>query len=243
MWGTRFWWYIWNVVAKFCLRFPSLLNFMEFLCFHDILSILVLQASLYRQSRDNSGIPGLCLLWQVFLYRHPVKQPFAILENSTLRRDWNFVLILRQVSLNIHSVDLRLWVSQAIRRNRTVDRWTTCRDSDGQVHRRWLWFCHNPVIFFLFLHPLRRRVGAADQAEILSWNGWSLTNEEVWSTHNVCNSLLSICLQADVWCRCTWFELNLRIQNNSVKRPLKTNSVGSWHLSVSLLDSCLWLSS
>ena len=58
--------------------------------FPDILRILGLQVSLYRLAPGNSEIPGLYLLRQVSLYRRPVKHPFAILENSTLRRDRNF---------------------------------------------------------------------------------------------------------------------------------------------------------
>ena len=36
-----------------------------------------------------------------------------------------------------------------------------------QVHCRRLWFCHNSFLFFLFLHPLRHRFWAAEQAGIL----------------------------------------------------------------------------
>ena len=36
--------------------------------------------------------------------------PFAILEDSTLRRDWNFDMCLHQASLIIQPVDLKLWV-------------------------------------------------------------------------------------------------------------------------------------
>ena len=92
-------------VAKFCLRFPSLLNSLSF---QDILGILVRQVSLYLQSPDNSGVPGVFLSRQVSLNIHPVEHPFAILENSTLRPDWNFFFFLRQVSLNIQSVDQML---------------------------------------------------------------------------------------------------------------------------------------
>ena len=94
-----------NDVAQICLRFPSLLNFLGFLGF----LILGRQISMYLPNlQTSSGVPGRYQSRQVSLDRHPVKHPFAILENSTLRRDWNFVLILRHVSLNIHSVDLRL---------------------------------------------------------------------------------------------------------------------------------------
>ena len=97
-----------NDVAKFGLWFPSLLNLLEFRSFLDILRVPLLQVSLYRQSLDNPKIPGLFLSRQVSLYRHPVEHPVAIFENSTLRQAWNFILFLRQVSLNIQPVDLRL---------------------------------------------------------------------------------------------------------------------------------------
>ena len=51
-------------------------------------------------------------------------------------------------------------------RNRTVHRWRTCGNRTDQGHRRRPGFHHNPVFFFLFLHPSRHPVGAADQAEI-----------------------------------------------------------------------------
>ena len=73
-----------NDVARICLRFPTLLNFLGFL---DILGILVRQVPL-----------NLRLL--VFFCRDrfpctfiPLEHPFAILENSTPRRDWNFFFL------------------------------------------------------------------------------------------------------------------------------------------------------
>ena len=53
------------------------------------------------------------------------------------------------------------------RRIRTVHIWRTCRNRTGQVHRRWPGFRHNPVFFWLSLHPFRHPFGAANQAEIL----------------------------------------------------------------------------
>ena len=68
----------------------------------------------------------LYLLLQVSLCLWTVEHPLAILENSTLRRDWNFDLCLHQSSLKIQPVDLKLWVPQASRRDRTVHRWRPC---------------------------------------------------------------------------------------------------------------------
>ena len=42
------------------------------------------------------------------------------------------------------------------------------RNEWRQFRRCTSWLCHDPVLFFLFLHPFRHRVGAAGQNEILS---------------------------------------------------------------------------
>ena len=75
------------------------------------------------------------------------------LRNWTLRRDCDLV---RQVSLYLTNICS----------NRSLQSRRTCRDLWDQVHRR-LWLCHDPVPFFLCLHPVRHRFGAAGQAEIL----------------------------------------------------------------------------
>ena len=59
-------------------------------------------------------------------------------------------------------------------RSRMGHKWRTYRESWCQIHRRRLRFCYNPVFFFLFLHPLRHRFGAAQ-----SWN--SERSSESWS--------------------------------------------------------------
>ena len=59
-------------------------------------------------SPDDSDTSGPYLLLQVSLCLCPAEHPFAILDNTTLRRDWNFDLRLLQVSLRIQSVDLEL---------------------------------------------------------------------------------------------------------------------------------------
>ena len=126
-------------------------------------------------------------------------------------------------------------------RSRTVHRWRTRRNSDGQAYRRRLWFCHNPVILILFLRPLRRRFGAADQAEILSATERAekadveqmkkivpfVTCETAFCQY-VCNLVFGVDVP----------NLNLRIQVDPVKQPSKSNSVGSGHMS-RCRDSCL----
>ena len=79
----------------------------------DILGTRLLQVllCLWQISPDDSEISDPYLLLQVSLCICPTEHPFAILENSTLRRDWNFDLCLHQVSLVIQPVDLKLWVS------------------------------------------------------------------------------------------------------------------------------------
>ena len=73
------------------LRFPSFLSVLDFL------DILGRQVSFYLTNRqDSSGVPGLLLTRQVFMYLRPEMHLFVILENSTLRRDCD---LFRQVSL------------------------------------------------------------------------------------------------------------------------------------------------
>ena len=54
----------------------------------------------------------------------------------------------------------------SFRRNWTLHSRRTCRSMRDQVQRR-LWLCHDHVLSFLFLHPLRHRFSAAGQAETL----------------------------------------------------------------------------
>ena len=101
---------------------PNLLKLLEF---PDLLDIPCPHAtsSPCKFSPDDSGTSGLYLSLQVLQGKNPEEHPFAILENSTLRRDWNFFFFfLRQVSLSTQSVDLRLCVSPDFRSNRIVCR-------------------------------------------------------------------------------------------------------------------------
>ena len=95
-----------NDVAQLDFRVPNLLNLLEFPDLLDIICVQMLQVPSFKFSLDDSVTCGLFLSIQIRLCFNPVEHPFAILENSTLRRDWFF--FLRQVSLNIQSVDLRL---------------------------------------------------------------------------------------------------------------------------------------
>ena len=84
------------------------------------------------------------------------------------------------------------------------------------------------------MHPLRHRFGAADQAEILSTAERTemadvkqskkivqLTTCETAFCLHVCNLVFGINAP----------NLNLRIQVDPVKQPVKSNSVGSGHMS------------
>ena len=63
----------------------------------DLLDTSRRQVSLYLPNlQDSSGLPGLLLSRQVSQYLLPELHLFAILENSTLRRDCD---LLRQFSL------------------------------------------------------------------------------------------------------------------------------------------------
>ena len=74
-------------MAKFDFRVPNLLNPLEFPDLLDILCIQMLLVPPCKISPDDSSTSGLHLSLQVSLYSNPVEYLFAILENSTLRRD------------------------------------------------------------------------------------------------------------------------------------------------------------
>ena len=116
------------------------------------------------QIQKTPIIPDFHLSRQVSLLLFPSTRQSvhlaASLENSTLRRVLNFFFSWRQVSLKMFL--------QACWCNRIFRGWGTRRDSWRQVYRHKLWFCHNSFFFLLFLHPLRHRFGAANQAGILS---------------------------------------------------------------------------
>ena len=143
-----------DCVAKFChcLRF---LSFLERRVSSYLLNL-----------QDNSGVPGLLRSRQVSLVPtsttasicHPWELDAASRLNSLASSFPVLDQSVRQCALSI---------PRAFRRTRTVHSRRTCRDSEGQVHRRRLWLCHDPVLSFLFLHLFRHRLGAAGQAEIL----------------------------------------------------------------------------
>ena len=88
----------------------------------------------------------------------------------------------------------------------------TCRDNLCQVHRRLLRFCHIPVFFFLFLHPLRHRFGAASQAEILSAASRAEMADVV---QMICDLVFGVDIP----------NLNFGIQIETIKQPIQSNSV------------------
>ena len=79
----------------------------------DFLDILGRQVALYLPNLQESlGVPGILLSRQVSLYLRPEMHLFAILENSTLRRDFDFLasgfpvldLSVRQGALSMHGL-------------------------------------------------------------------------------------------------------------------------------------------
>ena len=130
--------------------------------------------------------------------------------------------------------------------NRIFRGWGTCRNSwkTGSMPTSWLWFCHNYFFFFLFLHPLRHRFGAANQAGIPGAASKAekanveqmkeivpFVTCEITFCQNVCELMFGVDVS----------NLNFRIKINSVKQPIQSNSVGSWHMSY-CGTSDLWLS-
>ena len=137
-----------NCVAKFCL----------YLRFLSCLKRRV--TSYFLNLQGNSGVPGLLLSLRVSSYFHPELHLFAILDNSTLRIDWTFLL---QISLYLTDIFWKcLQYPQAFWCNRILHSRRICRDKWAQVHRR-LWLCRDPVFSFLLLHPF----SPSGQAEIL----------------------------------------------------------------------------
>ena len=111
---------------------------------------------------------------------------------------------------------------------------TKCRDSWRQVHCCGLWFCHNPVFFFLFLHPLRHRFGQLVQLKFwvqqreLKWlmlNKWWRWFHSSCVTFSFCQYVCKLMFGVDIP------YLNLGIQTDPIKQPIQSNSV--------VLDTCL----
>ena len=207
------WWYtkmMWPN-SKF-LGVLNLLNLREFLDFLNILDIQFLQVllCLWQNSHDNSETSDPCLLLQVFLCLWTVEHPFATLENSTLRRDWNFDLRLHQVSLTIQPVDSKLWVSpgtdEELAGTELVKFIAVGLDFATILFSSYCSCIHFAILF-----------GAVNQNEILG----TAKRAEILYCQYVCKLVFGV----DI------LDLNFGVQCNSVKQPIQTNSVGSWHMS------------
>ena len=104
---------------------------------------------------------------QVSLYFRPEMHLFAILANSTLRRDCD---LLRQVSLSVLDQSVRQGALSIPSLFNAIGLFTVEELVETETARfivACFYFCHDPVVSFLFLHPVRHRSGAG-QAEILS---------------------------------------------------------------------------
>ena len=115
-----------------------------------------------------------------------------------------------------------------------VDVRRTRSNRSGQVHHHWPVFRHNPVLFFLFLHPFRHAFGTANQAEILGTTERAEMADveqikkivqfvtcEVSFGQDVCGLVFGVNVP----------DLNLGIQIDSVKQQIQSNSVSPWHMS------------
>ena len=110
------------------------------------------------------------------------------LENSTLRRISNFF------SSCFSGFPWSYENPPTFGCNRTFRGWGTCRNMRRQVHSWRVWFCHNSLFSHVFLHSLRHRFGAANQAGILRAEkraemAGCWTNEEDCSIRHVWNYL------------------------------------------------------
>ena len=124
---------------------------------------------------------------------------------------------------------------RAFRRHRIVHGWGTCRDSWCQVHRRRLWFCHNPVFFFLFLHPVRHRFGAARQAELLS----AADRAEMADVEQMKKIVLFVTCENYLWsiCPASWCLVSTYLIWIVVSKIILSNNQSRTTLWV--LDTCL----
>ena len=154
-------------------------------------------------SPDDSETSDLYLLLQVLLCLWTVEHPFSILENSTLRRDWNFFFALapslpgkptcRLEALSITGLLVAIGLI-----------------TDEELVGTEL----NLVFFFLFLHPFRHPLGAANQAEIFgtaeSWNGWRSLQRKWrnrWVDSSHCYFCRSVSTEQSQICAKNWIQI------------------------------------
>ena len=111
-------------------------------------------------------------------------------------------------------------------------RWTCRNKIRGHIHHCWSRLGHNSF-FFLILNPLRH-CGAAYQAEILeTTSGAEMADVEQMKkivllitrgipfSQHVCELVFGVNVT----------DLNFWVQIDSIKQPIQSNSVGSWHMS------------
>ena len=174
-------------------------------------------------SHDDSETSDLYLPLQILLCLWTVEHPVAILENSTLRRDGNFDLCLYQVSMTIQPVDLEAFSiglftdEELVRTEMTKPGFATILFSS---------FC-SCILFAILSVQLIKLKLLAQQRELK----WLMLNKmkkivpfvtcEISFCQDVCNLVFGV--NVPYW--------NLRIQVDSVKQPIKSNYVGSWHMS------------
>ena len=160
-----------NDVAKFCLRFPSLLNFLEFPPYPGATSFPVQTVSgKFRDSGSLSVATGFPVQTSS---RASFCHPWELDAASGLEFRCDFTSgfpehpICRLEALNITGLfdTIELFTDEEL-----VETVTARFIAVG------LDFCHNPVIFFLFLHlfviVLVSWSSRNSQRSRESWNGW-----------------------------------------------------------------------
>ena len=160
---------------------------------------------------------------------------FAILENSTLRQDWNFDLCLHQISLTIQPVDLEafsipglldaigLFTDEELVRTQMTKFVAVGLDFATILFSS---FC-SCIIFAILPVKLIKLKFLAQQRELK----WLMLNKWRRLFHSSRVKFPFVKMSA-IWCLVSMCLIGiLRIQIDSVKQPIKSNSAGSWHMS------------
>ena len=179
--------------------------------------------------QENPSVPGFLLWLRVSSYFHPELHLSATLENSTMRLDWNLLL---QVSVYLSNhFDRVPWVSPGcLTQSDSAQSPNLSRHAKPSSSSSALTLPRScsllPVL--TSISPSLVKLKCWQQQIKLKWLMFK-KNEEDCSTHRVWSSLLR---RSASWCLVSthliWI---LGIQINSVKQPIKSNSVGSGYMS------------
>ena len=217
-------------------------NDAGFPCLLSFLYILGRQVSLYLLNpQQNSRDPGLLLSWRVSSYIHPQMHLFTVLENSTLRRDCDF---LRQVSLCLTNLfDRVLWVSPGFSvqsdcsQSKNLPRqWKPGSSSSALTLKRSC--CLLPILASFSPSFWCSWSSWNSERSRESWDGWCYyTDKEDSSIRHVWNYLCSTRLRVNVWCQCIDFEF---WDPDYLCQTINQEQLCGFWKHVSLLDFSLW---